>query len=443
MLPFDFSDAAGKSLLIALSGGADSTALCCLLARARDPLDLTLRALHVHHGLRGCEADGDEAFCRDLCRRLGIPLSCVHVDVREQRLPGEGIETAARRLRYGALEAARRECNADWIALAHNQRDQAETVLMHLLRGCGPHGAGGMARQEGVKWRPLLEASPEALRAWLTAQGETWREDATNALADNPRNQIRLQLLPAIRGLYPKAESALSRFAEAQRIEDACLADLTERYLQEHMDTGPYGVRLRDIQRPDEAIRRRMLRRVFGEDLDHRTLLALSRLAASRRGRLTLPGGILAERTPAALYKLTEAAAPPASAPLQLRGETRLSGLGRLAAVPCDPVPVRDDPFRQVLDADVLAGCVLRTRRPGDRMRPLGSGDRLLSDILTDKKIDRPLRDFVPLIARGSRVLWLVGVAIAEEARLREGTLRAVQLQWKENTEPDHEEETP
>lgn len=109
---------------------------------------------------------------------------------------------------------------------------------------------------------------------------------------------------------------------------------------------------------------------------------------------------------------------------------TSLQGIGTLRAAPCAPVPVRDAPLCQVLRADALDGAVLRTRREGDRIRPLGCGDRLLSDVLTDRKIDRPLRDFIPLVAVGNRVLWAVGVCISEEAKLLPETLEALRLEF-------------
>ena len=153
-----FDDVRGEHLLIALSGGADSVALACLLAQFREEYALRLTAAHLNHGIRGADADADAALCRSLCERLGIPLIEGRADVpRIARERGQGLEAAAREARYGFLREVRLRCGADRIALAHHLDDQAETVLMHLLRGTGPEGVCGMARVSGELYRPLLE----------------------------------------------------------------------------------------------------------------------------------------------------------------------------------------------------------------------------------------------------------------------------------------------
>ena len=188
----DFSAARGRHLLVAVSGGADSVALLCLLAERRDALALTLTAAHVEHGIRGAESLADAEYCRALCRRLGVPLRIAHVDVPAlARETGEGIETAARRARYDALRKIRLETGAEWIALAHHMDDQAETVLMHLLRGSGPDGAGGMDERSGDLYRPLLSTPRRALEQFLRERGVAWRTDRTNLSPDTPRNALR------------------------------------------------------------------------------------------------------------------------------------------------------------------------------------------------------------------------------------------------------------
>ena len=162
----DFSAAHGRRVLIALSGGADSVALAALLAEARKEYAMTLFAAHVDHGIRP-ESAGDAAFCRELCARLDIPFSHVRVDVPARALERrEGLESAARRLRYDCLRRIRDQVGAELIALAHHMDDQAETVLMHLGRGAGTGGAGGMRTLRGDLWRPLLGCRKAALTAF-------------------------------------------------------------------------------------------------------------------------------------------------------------------------------------------------------------------------------------------------------------------------------------
>ncbi len=418
-----FDDVRGKHVLIALSGGADSVALACLLARSRDACALRLTAAHLHHGIRGADADADAALCRQLCQNLGIELIEGRAEVpRLARETGLGLEAAAREARYRFLREAKRRCGADVIALAHHLDDQAETVLMHLLRGAGPEGICGMARLSGDLYRPLLEVRRDALRQFLAGAGISWREDATNGVADNPRNALRLNVLPEIEKSYPSAAEAIARHARIARIESDCLARQTDAFMRDHVRRGPYGWRI-DAGGAEEAILRRAIRRICGGELPARKLDEAILLCAKARGRVELPGGAIAERAGDALYLLPRGAERPAPVSLPLPGAATLPGVCRVE-VELGDFPIQPgNPRVEVVDAEALRGAVLRTRLDGDRIHPLGApGDRLLSDFLTDRKIDRPLRDFLPLIAAGSRVLWAGGLGIAEEARIKETT---------------------
>ncbi|MBE5806966.1 MAG: tRNA lysidine(34) synthetase TilS [Clostridiales bacterium] len=426
-----FSDVRGMSLLIALSGGADSTALTCMLAEARDALGLSLHAVHVHHGLRGADADGDAAFCEALCAKLGIPFGCVRLDLGQC---DAGIETAAREARHRELEAAREALGADYIALAHHSRDQAETVLMHMMRGAGLRGLCGMRRISGRLYRPLLDMSPEALREWLTARGQGWREDHTNYIPDNPRNAVRLKLLPQMEGIYPGSERAIVRLADIACEEDRYMQDAAARLLAERCARLPNGFRIESPETAHPAVLRRAFAALLGEGASYDHIAALTALCGVRQGGCPLPDRREAVRTEGALYIVAPDRPRPVPVPYKPEGTMTLEGVGTLRAEQAPPVPVKDDPFTQVLDADKLEGCVLRTRLPGDRMRPLGTGDRKLKEILIDRKVDRPLRDFMPLLAREGRVLWLIGCAIGEEAKITGDTKRAVRLRWERST---------
>lgn len=426
----DFAEMRGRHLLIALSGGADSVALAVLLKDAAEDCALTLSAAHLNHGIRGADADADEFFCRALCERLGIPLISKRIDVPAlARQCGEGLETAAREVRHAFLEAARQNCGADYIALAHHLNDQAETVLMHLLRGAGMDGAGGMARLSGRLYRPLLGIRKRELTEYLRARGLTWREDQTNAEADTPRNALRLNVLPAIEECYPSAAEAIARFAGYARIENDYMNAQARRYLASNREFGAYGCRLRLKSMPHEAILRRAIREITGSALCGAKLDELIALCARPRGKTDISRALIAEKTPDALYFLQRDAQKIAPTALNLCGWTVLEGICRILTAPDTGEIARDNPNDELLDADALHGAELRTRRGGDRFHPLGApGDRLLSDYLTDRRIDRPLRDFLPLVAVGSRILWVCGMGIAEEAKITPNTRRTLRL---------------
>lgn len=251
---------AGERVCVAVSGGADSVALLLELHELnarKEPLGIVLSAVHVHHGLRGAEADADEAFVRELCERLGLPLSVERVDVaRRQAAEREGTEEAARELRYGVFWALMADGQADAIATAHTLDDQAETVVMKLLRGAWTEGIGGIAplvhgqvskgqrakeevpisavsigaRQSPGGWplalgpciiRPMLGVRRAEVEGFLLARGQGWREDATNRDTSLMRNRVRHELMPMLRSFNPGIDAALERLAEIARDEEA------------------------------------------------------------------------------------------------------------------------------------------------------------------------------------------------------------------------------
>lgn len=441
-----FSDARGRHLLVALSGGADSVALLCLLLRRRLADQLTITAAHYHHGIRGLQADADARFCRQLCSRLQVQLIEARGDVPElARQRGIGLESAAREARYAFLHRARAQCGADLIALAHHMDDQAETVLMHLFRGTGLEGACGMARRVGVLYRPLLDFRKSQLMQFLESNGISWREDASNGVSDNPRNFLRLNVLPEIEKSYPSAVEAIGRFARLVQPENQYLTQLCARFLDARLEHGPWGCRLQLSGNEDAFLLRRALRAVCGKRIVSRKIDELLLLCRQNRGKLDVGGGLRVERTPQWLYFLRGTPEKIAPVPLNIPGTTELEGLCRIQAeignFPMEP----NRRHTELADAACLEGAVLRTRRSGDRFYPLGApGDRLLSDYLTDRKLDHPLRDYLPLLTRGNRVLWVCGLGMSEHMRVTNQTRRVVRLSMypitEEKAEVDYDE---
>ena len=425
-----FEDARGRHLLVALSGGADSVALLHLLAQKRNVLSIRLTAAHLNHGIRGAAADADAAFCQEICAQLGIPLILEKLDIPAIAADRHvGLETAAREERRRFLERACKECGADWIALAHHMDDQAETILMHLFRGAGIDGMCGMPRLQNRLYRPLLGVRRMDLQKYLEEAGISWREDATNALPDNPRNAIRLNVLPEIEKSYSRCAEAIARHGRIAAIEGSFMARAAESFLKEHLRSGIWGKCIDLNGGFEEAILRRCIRNICPAEMPAAKMDALVELANQSRGRLEISGMLFAEKTGGRLYFLRKEIKLPAPVPLNIPGETLLPGICRAVSQIGRFEVDRSDPKTEVLDAACLRGAVLRTRRPGDRFHPLGApGDRLLSDYLTDKKIDRPIRDSLPLLANGSRILWVGGMGIAEEARIHGSTAQRVRI---------------
>ena len=238
----------------AFSGGADSTALLLCLYQLRDELGIELRAVHVHHGIRGAEADRDAAFCTEICKKYDIPFQIVYVDApayaKEHRL---SIETAARILRYEALEKAAPEGD---IAAAHHAADNAETVLFHLLRGSGMRGLRGILPRSGRIIRPLLTAEKSDILEFLQECGESYVEDSTNFTDESSRNRLRAEFLPLMLRENPAALQHIARTAAILAEDDAFLTGEAEQAYAAAFD--PIGGGLHDLMQYARPVRMRI-----------------------------------------------------------------------------------------------------------------------------------------------------------------------------------------
>ena len=217
---------AGERVCVAVSGGADSTALLLALHEQAAALGIGLSGAHLHHRIRGDEADGDLLFLRDLCRRLDLHLHVEGVDVPAQAAAErETLEEAARNARLAFFDRLLADGAATAIATAHTEDDQAETVMMKLLRGAWTEGLGGIApeltRERGRLVRPLLSATRQQVVAFLQARGQAWREDSSNQSQAHTRNRVRATLMPLLREFNPSIGATLAVTAQLAREEEA------------------------------------------------------------------------------------------------------------------------------------------------------------------------------------------------------------------------------
>lgn len=415
MLNVALDEARGRHVLVALSGGADSVALLTILCRARDAGMLSVSAAHFEHGIRGGESLEDAEFCKQLCLDMGVTFVPGRANVPEiARRTGEGLETCARRLRHRFLDETARILGAELIALAHHLDDQAETVLMHLLRGSGPEGASGMRRVSGRLYRPLLGVRKAEILDFLRAEGLSWREDSTNAVADNPRNLIRIEAIPALERAYPAGMRAIARFADNMAVENEYVSRMADAFMEARAEILPHGWRIDIAGNCEEALLRRVVRRLCGPDLTCAKLKELMKFPPV----CDVTSGLRATVCAGRMY-ITRRFDPPAPQLLKPDGVTELAGICRISCKGAQPVPEKTLKSTQVLSKTALNGATLRTRMDGDRISPLGmKGTKSLSDYMTDLKIDRPLRDVTPIVAKGRDVLWVVGFGISHLAAL-------------------------
>jgi tRNA(Ile)-lysidine synthase len=429
--------AGGETVLVAVSGGADSVALLEVLRRLATAWRLTLHAAHVDHRLRPDSAE-DAEFVRTLAARLGVPLEVVTVAVDA----GGSLEAVARTARYRALEACAARLQASRIAVAHTLDDQAETVLMRLLAGAGVRGLAGIPPVRGRIIRPLIETRRAALVAALTEWRLDWVEDPSNRDLRFFRNRIRHELLPALASGYnPGIVRALGRVArlarestDAQdRLATAELARLVAREGDalvlplEELRALPRGVAAEVLCQAAARLRPRAPLRAW----EHRALRRMLATPPPRRPQ-TL-GGVTFEQSLGRLRLSTRCtpALPLRAVPVPGRLALPEAGLVLEAVVRSpEAYEIPREQARVAFDADALPGSlVVRGRRRGDRLVPFGADSaRRVKQLLIDAKLPRWGRGHVPIVEAGGVIVWVAGLRRSAVAPVTARTRRILEL---------------
>ena len=462
----------GGSLVVAVSGGPDSTALLLALTELQSSLGLRLHVAHLDHGLRS-DSPADASFVRDLARELGHPCTVERGDVaahrRERRLSPEA---AAREVRYAFLGRVAREAGADAVAVAHTRDDQAETVLLHLVRGGGLAGLRGMSARSTYRGpggptvlvRPLLDVGREETEAFCRSRGVTPRQDPTNLLTTIPRNHLRLNVLPQLGRINPQVGAALARLARSAALDMDYMEGQVDGLWRQAVRETDGGLLLDcgALSAEHRAVVQHLLRRAYASvrgseaDLEQVHLEEMARLLLGPAGRKTaLPGGFTLEVGPKDAWLSAGRPYPCPLPPLEgehalpASGEGTVGGWRIRAREQPSPAVLDGGPFNAYLDRDVLGGTLaVRTRRRGDRFQPLGmhpagdSGGRRgqtttkLQDFLVDQRVPRSWRDQVPLVVSPKGIAWVVGWRIAHWARITPQTRRALRLEFTQVERP-------
>lgn len=455
---------AGETVLVGLSGGADSVLLTEFLDELAPQKGFFLQAVHVNHNLRGEEADRDAAFAEQFCKARGIPFflySC-HVEqtAREEKI---STEEAGRKERHRIFEECMRAHGADKLALAHHRNDVAETMLHHLARGTSLTGLASLRPVRENVIRPLLCLERNEIESELRKRGISWKEDATNASDDYTRNMIRHHVIPYLerqvnnRTVAHMAQTSLD-LLEAEEYFTREAGTLIRKYGRRTED----GILISDqICGQPEILRRYAIRECiqifFGQrkDIGREHLRAILQLVEKQVGKsVSLPGnaeavrrygGILLRRKP---YGKQEEEAP---------REVRINGEGEYCfgditvrvslyekdsgcRLPDEKSDGKESgifkrfsekKYTKCFSYDkIKIGLVLRTRRSGDYLTVRSDGaKKKLKDFMIDAKIPREQRDHVLLAADGSEIVWVAGFRVSEKYRVREDTGRIIQLE--------------
>lgn len=444
--------APGDAVIVALSGGADSVCLLMVLKQLATP-EFLLRAVHVHHGIRGAEADRDEAFAQKLCESLSVPLCVAYCHVPAYAAEhGLSEEEAGRILRYQVLEKEAGKWEQELpagsrvkIALAHHRDDNAETILHHLLRGSGLTGLAGIRPVQGRRIRPLLCVGREEIRAYLEAGHISWCEDSTNQSPDYTRNRIRSQVLPLLKtAVNEQAEEHILQAGQIIGQADAYLRQQAEEIWQEAVcgrEEDLAAIPLTAFARQPEILKTYLIRHMLDQlhpgwkDIGSRHFTAIAELAGKPVGsRLDLPGGLMARtgyetleivrKTEREVSVKTESGADG-----EIHGRQTVPELHMTVFSRQKDQEIPKNQYTKWFDYDKIKGTLsVRTRRTGDYLILPSGGSKTIARYMIDEKIPKEKREQILLLAEGSHVLWVVGFRISEYYKIEEHTENILQV---------------
>lgn len=438
-------------IIIALSGGPDSVCLLHVLNKLSKQEGFTLYAAHLNHQIRGTAAHKDALYAMDLCAELGIRYFVKSLDVptycKEKKLT---LEEGARILRYEMLFELKGELAADKIAVAHNLDDQAETVIMRIMRGTGLTGLKGMEykRPDGII-RPLMDVLKKDIEKYCQLNKLHPRIDHTNLEDEYTRNKIRIHLLPYIQREYaPNIKEALSRMANGLREDSLFIENIADQKFAEIaalIDADTVRIDLDLLESEDVVITKRIIRNAYkhiegsynGLEAVHLDDVIELMQNQRKNAKINLPKGIIADKKSSYLY-LTKKEIK--NEPIEYEIEIPINKVTVIEELGIRVETQRISKEKSKLFstgtntksfdiAKVSGKLIMRNRRNGDKIKPLGlGGTKKIKDILIDSKVPLELRNNVPLLCDDEKVLWIVGHCISEEAKISEQTEAVVRI---------------
>lgn len=421
----------GDSVIVALSGGADSVCLLHILISLKELYHLTIFAAHFNHMIRGEEADRDESFCAALCARLGAELFTERADVPAiARESGESLELCGRRLRYEFFDALTERYPGAVIATAHNLNDNTETVLMNLVRGTGIGGLCGIPAKRGDIIRPLLSCSRDEIEAYCRENGLDYVTDSTNLSDAYTRNKLRLNVLPVLREMNPALDEGIQRTASLMRDADDYLNKISFEELNKHRTD--YGYDCAALLQLDRSVLSYAVRRLLDDagattDCRHIELIVE---AMRSSGAVDLGGGFRAECAQG-VFRITgpddtDGASYDLNVPFADYSGKRMLRIkgGRIFCADASEDEITEKVNKKFLQncipCDIITGdTVVRRRRAGDTFTDSRRGvTKTLKKLFNEMKIPREKRDSLLVVADGSAVLWIEGIGTSKQAQI-------------------------
>lgn len=446
----------GDRVVVAVSGGSDSVALLSILQGLAPAWNLSLSVAHFNYGMRGTESDDDAAFVMRLCERFNIPSYCERLTLSDDLCKGRSLQEAAREARYAALLRLRESTKAHKVAVGHTRDDQAETVVMRLLRGAGTTGLSGMPALRFPFIRPLLAVGRTDVLSYLREQGLEFREDSSNATSIYLRNRVRHDVLPLLTRFNPAILDVLAREADILREDEICLeAIAAEQFTRIARQAGsnewvldragllalPLALQRRVLRKavqhttgvnrgPSFAAVSLLLDRVVHGCSGSRATVRSANVSRAYQKILFQPREVVPGPTAgSAVAGLSIALPVPSAITWPLTGQRLQADLIHCSQPmkTCSSVP----PMQAVLDADrVTLDLHARTWKSGDRFHPFGFGghQKKVQDLFADLKVPRPLRARVPLVVAPEGIVWVTGYRMDHRFRVTASTRRVLRL---------------
>lgn len=436
----------GERIIVAVSGGPDSVCLLDILHKLEEELDISLVVAHFDHGLRPGEDEAETDFVRELSKSMKLPFETEKSSFSAHAKGSP--EEKAREARYEFLERTLRKHEARKIALGHNLDDQAETIIMRLLRGSGPTGLSGIPPfRDGVFIRPLIELRRVDIRNYLSSRNLKHVVDSSNLQAGYLRNKIRLELMPVLEKYQPRLVERLGHTAEILSDENRYLNFVAKGWLDEESrekQGGSLLIPLSHFLELPSAIRNRVAREAINtvkgnlRRISHEHIRSISVLAGGTepQGMLNLPNGLVVKKRYGTLIFSAAHENRPAHYRYTLRepGRFYLQEIGKTIIIKFmkrKKGPSLDrSPWLVCLDAaKVKFPLLIRNFKPGDRFIPLGmAGHKKVKDLFVDLKIPSEVRASTPLLFSGDKLVWVCGFRIDDRFKVTPGTREVLEI---------------
>lgn len=427
-------------VLVALSGGSDSVFLLHLLCKYKNKFKLEIGALHINHRLRGKAASVDENFCKKLCSFLGVKFFSLKKNVRDYSQNNKiSLEEAGRIIRYATLEAIAKKNNYNKIATAHHGDDNAETVLLNLIKGAGPKGLSGIPYKRGKIIRPLLVLSKGEIQLWLDNKNIETRTDETNLNSSYERNYLRNEIIPRLKEKFnPSLEETIFKTSEIFRQQSELIAVLSNNVSENafYASNADLHLSLKKISDVHSAIISASLKQEieenFNAEIKFNDIKKITALINNQRGRkIELPTGIICFREKDELIFKKPNPCVEVKPLIVYLGDVVEACGEKFSIKKVENGKISFEIGTEYIDGEKIAGnkFVLRRWKPGDKFIPLGmKGFKKISDFLTDQRVSSNKKKEQLVLINKEQIVWVVGLRIDDRYRLTDDTRKVIQI---------------